>query len=69
MEQAITERGHNVTAVMLDEKVYNVMVVYIELGEGDAESVADEIDEMLMLKRSQWTRPKRRTKRFGFNFE
>lgn len=68
LERALTDAGYDVKTLMEDEKLYARMVVYIEMGFSRVSDVVEAMDILLESKQTQWTRPKRRTSRFAFNF-
>ena len=68
LNDMLVSEGFDPTQLMLDEAIYNRMVVFIELGHDEVEDVCETIRHMIETGHTQWGRPKKRTKRWAFNF-
>lgn len=69
LEERMKEARLDPKELMLDEKIFNLMVVYMELGKGDPDDVVYRIRDIIENGKGQWTRKKRRSSRWGFNFD
>jgi hypothetical protein len=68
--QAVGAEGQEFKQLMLDERLYNRMVLYVELGlHDDPTRLLEEMLEMQNNGETQWTRKKKRTNRWAFNFD
>ena len=68
LNHLLKERDLDIAKLMLDEKLYNRIAVFVEMGLSTALDVVNSIEEMEQLGQSQWSRPKKRTSRWAFNF-
>ncbi len=65
----VKKAGEDWREMMLDEVLYNRMMLYIEMGlHDDPAALVKELVTMRNEKKTQWTRPKKRTERWAFNF-
>lgn len=69
LEKALAALQLDPNVCMRDERALHQIMVFVELDGGDAEVVARSIQSMFENKQSQWTRRKRRTDRWAFNFD
>ncbi len=68
--QAVAAEGQDFKQLMLDERLYHRMVLYVELGlHDDPARLVEEMLEMQNNCETQWTRKKKRTNRWAFNFD
>lgn len=65
----VKRRGQDLKEMMLDEVMFNRMTLYIEMGlSDDVGELVAELLEMRKQHQTQWSKRKRRTDRWAFNF-
>ncbi len=67
--RAVEAQDEDLKQIMLDERMYNRIVLYVELGlHNDADKLVEELLAMRAMHETQWSRKKKRSKRWAFNF-